>query len=375
MGLLSKLKGEPSRAELDREAKKKVEADRARMEDLRARLEASAAISSGHFDEEDALRVRAYLKNASESMKNVMPASFDVTGIDRKISGLIQVLERSLQENGSPETALHCLQGIAYGVIRGHASISENAVESDMIRRREDMADRYLRIAQQSLELDQMEKDVTRKAEQKEQRELELEQTEKELQSLIDEHPSAYYALQEMTPKEMDEVTGPMKEMAGKMQKAVNLQKGIRQLELLIAQRKQDINTVEASNNTLYTHLTSWESEIDEQSIADIIRLGQEFEKDLLASQAKMKSLAEATDELDKAVNYILAGKNEKEKQIETVVMYEKLKKTLLRQDAEDEAGRQRYAQEQEALRQETEKQAQERMRTENDGHREISYN
>lgn len=373
MGLLSKLRGEPSKAELDREAKKKVEADRARMEDLRARLEAVAAISSGadRCGEEEAVMIRSYLKNASEGMKNVMPASFDVTGIDQKVSGLIQVLERTLQEKGSTDTALHCLQGIAYGVIRGHAAISENAVESDVIRRRTDMTDRYLRIAQQSLELDQMEKDVRRKEEQKEQRRLELEQAEAELQTLIDEHPSAYYALQEMTPTEMDALTGPAKEIAGQMQKAVSLQKNIHQLELLIAQRRQDINTVEASNNTLYTHLTSWESEIDAQSIADIIRLGQEFEKDLMASQSKMKSLEEATDELDKAVNYILAGKAEKERLIGISVQYEKLKKSLLQQQADDAAGRQRYAEEQEALRRD----AQEQMQSETEGQEEIYYN
>ena len=379
MGLLEKmnsfLKKKPTKAEQERMDKKKVDGDRARMEDFRARIDAAGAFPArGRFSEEETAELRRYFYTTSECAKSISAVGFDVTGIDAKISGLITVLERAMKEGGSRETILRCFQGIGYGILNGHGTISENMDESDIVRRRVDGVDRYLRIAQQSFEIDQMKKDMDRKIDQKRQRELEFEETRKKLQAMIDEHPSVYYQVKEMTPTEMDTATGETKAMAGVMKRAIDLKKTINQTDLIIGQRNQNIYAVESANNSLFLQLQSWESEIDEQSIADIIRLGQEFERSLLKEQQMIGKLNDAYDAFDKAISYTLAGKKEKEWEIAVEREYSELLERMALDEARDEAGRQRYEAEQEALRLEAEKQAQEELGNETQSNGEMLY-
>ena len=367
MGILDKmrsfLKRKPTQAELDRLDKKKVEGDRGRMEDLRARLDAAAVFPRGRqFSPEDEEEIRNLFRNASECIKNVPAVGFDVSGIDRNVAGIVTILERAVKEGGSAETVKRCFQGIAYGIINGHGAISENAIESEVVRRRTDMTDRYLRIAQAAFEIDQKQKDVDRKQDQKRQRRLEQEDVEKDLQVMISEHPATYYKLREMTPTERDEVTGETKAMAGMMDRAVQLEKAIRQLDLLIGQRQQDIYTLESLNNTLNAQLQSWENEVDQQTIADVQRLSKEFEFNLLKEKEMISSINNAMEEFDIAINYELAGKDEKEREIAAMEEYQQMKEKQLLNAANDEAAGQRYQQEQEMLQRQAQEQAQEQM-------------
>lgn len=367
MGILEKMKSflkkKPTQAELERMDKKKVELDRGRMESIRARLEAAAAFPRGrYFSPEDEAEIRELFRSAADCAKNAPVVGFDTTGIDTKISGIVTILERAVKEGGSVDTIKRCFQGIAYGIINAHGPISENAIEADVVRKRDSMTDRYLRIAQASFEIDQKQKDVDRKQDEKRQRKLEQEAVETDLQAAIDEHPSVYYEIKDMTPTERSTVTGDALTMAGLMDRAVKLDKAIRHLDLLIGQRQQDIYTLESMNNTLSVQLQRWENEVDSQTIADVERLSKEFEFDLLKQKQMIKDIDNTMDRFDIALNDLLGGKDAKIEIIQTMEDYNQMKQDQLEKQANDAAGRQRYEAEQEALRQEAEQQANEQM-------------
>ena len=175
MDLLEKMRGflrkKPSKAELERIDKKKVEADRARMEDLRARLESAGVFApSAPMTDEERATVRAYFREACAQAKDVMATSFKVEEIDRHTADTVSILERAMKEGGSYKTILRCFQGIAYGIQNAHEPIPEHAIETDVVARRENTAAQYFHLAQMSLEIDRIRRDVDRKQDQKRQR-------------------------------------------------------------------------------------------------------------------------------------------------------------------------------------------------------------
>ena len=380
MGLKEKLdslfKKQPSPAELERMDKKKIDTDRARTEDLRARIDAASAfVTALGLPEEESAEIRKFYRQTSECMREIAPTSFDVSGIDRYVDGIVTVLERAMKDGGSRETIMRCFQGIVYGVLNGHSPISPNVSETDIIRRREDMTDRYLRIAQYSFEIDQMNKDVGRKRDQRRQRELEADDTKKKLQEMINEHPSAWYDLQEMTPTQRSEVTGVAKEMAGLMQKGTDQRKNIRQIDLLIGEREETIHAIEAQNSALFLQLQNWESEIDEQSLAEVLRLQKEFERDILNERKVINGLRDAYDKFDKAVEALMAGTDEKQRMISVYRDYDEMNRKLEEMEARDEAGKQRLAQDQAARLKEAREKANEEMNNSQTDSQEVYYN
>ena len=101
MGLKEKLdslfKKQPSPAELERMDKKKIDADRARTEDLRARIDAASAfVTAMGLPEEESAEIRKFYRQTSECMREIAPTSFDVSGIDRYVDGIVTVLERAM---------------------------------------------------------------------------------------------------------------------------------------------------------------------------------------------------------------------------------------------------------------------------------------
>ena len=143
---------------------------------------------------------------------------------------------------------------------------------------------------------------------------------------------------------------------------------------MLIGHRQQEVYALESSGNALFLQVSNQESHIDDQSMADVMRLQKEFEKEMLREQKRIRELNNSFDAFDKAINYILAGKEEREWEISTWRKYQEMKKALQLNEARDEAGRQRYEQEQEEQRLEAQKQAQEDTEKQTHG-RSVYYN
>lgn len=363
MELLDKMKSflkkKPTKAELERIDKKKVDADRARMEDLRARLDAAGAFApSANMTDEEKQNIRQYFNHTAACAKDVSAAAFDVTAIDKNIAGIMTILERAMKEGGSRETILRCFQGISYGILDGHSPISENAIESDIVERRTNGVDRYLRIAQYSFEIDQKKKDVDRMKDQKRKLDLQFEEAKDALQEMIREHPQAWYDLKELTPLERDAVTGTMKIMAAKQAEAVHLKKNANQLDLMIGQSMESIAALEAQTNTMFIQQKNWESEIDEMSLVDVLRLNEVFKKQMLQEDEIVRKLNDASETMDAMFHELLGGRNVKERIIKTNVEYQELMESLELEKARSDAGRIRYEQEQEELRLKAEQEA-----------------
>lgn len=367
MELLDKMKSflkkEPTKAELERIDKKKVDADRTRMEDLRARLDAAGAFApSANMTDEDKQKIRQYFNHTAACAKDVSAAAFDVTAIDKNIAGIMTILERAMKEGGSLETILRCFQGLSYGILDAHNPISENAIESDIVERRVNGVDRYLRIAQYSFEADQKKKDVDRMKDQKRKLDLQFEESRNDLQELIREHPQTWYDLQELTPLERDTVTGTMKIMAAKQAEAVNRKKSANHLDLMIGQSLETIVAFEAQINTMFIQQKNWESEIDEMSVADVLRLNEAFKKQMLREDAVLRKLNDAFETMDAMFKEVLGGRNEKEHIIKTNVEYGEMEENLELEKARDNAGRIRYEKEQEEKRLKAEQEAAEQL-------------
>ncbi len=363
MELLDKMKSflkkKPTKAELERIDKKKVDADRARMEDLRARLDAAGAFPpSANMTDEEKQNIRQYFNHTAACAKDVSAAAFDVTAIDKNIAGIMTILERAMKEGGSRETILRCFQGISYGILDGHSPISENAIESDIVERRTNGVDRYLRIAQYSFEIDQKKKDVDRMKDQKRKLDLQFEEAKDALQEMIREHPQTWYDLKELTPLERDAVTGTMKIMAAKQAEAVHLKKNANQLDLMIGQSMESIAALEAQTNTMFIQQKNWESEIDEMSLADVLRLNEVFKKQMLQEEEIVRKLNDASETMDAMFHELLGGRSVKERIIKTNVEYQELMESLELEKARKDAGRIRYEQEQEELRLKAEQEA-----------------
>ena len=363
MELLDKMKSflkkKPTKAELERIDKKKVDADRARMEDLRARLDAAGAFPpSANMTDEEKQNIRQYFNHTAACAKDVSAAAFDVTAIDKNIAGIMTILERAMKEGGSRETILRCFQGISYGILDGHSPISENAIESDIVERRTNGVDRYLRIAQYSFEIDQKKKDVDRMKDQKRKLDLQFEEAKDALQEMIREHPQTWYDLKELTPLERDAVTGTMKIMAAKQAEAVHLKKNANQLDLMIGQSMESIAALEAQTNTMFIQQKNWESEIDEMSLADVLRLNEVFKKQMLQEEEIVRKLNDASETMDAMFHELLGGRSVKERIIKTNVEYQELMESLELEKARSDAGRIRYEHEQEELRLKAEQEA-----------------
>ena len=341
------LKKKPSKAELERISKQKADKDRARMEDIRSRITAAGAgVSKLKLDPDDEAEIRRYFAQVAQCADNVGVQGFDVEKIDRYISGIVNVLERAVRENGSKETLLRCFQGIVYGLINAHSDIAETADELDIVRRREEMTDRYLRIAQFSLEIDKQRAEVSRLQEKQKLINEQYEAAFAELQKLIDENASVWSRLQELIPSERDQLDGTAKVMHASEQRTINLNHTDRNLSLMIGHRTTQIVALENTANQISMQLQSWESNIDEKTMADVIELSEAFKRDIVAGQKQIDDLNRDAEKANKILDEALLSNSVIEDMIVTQHKYEEMLADKQRKEQEDIAGRTRLLKE-----------------------------
>lgn len=372
-------RGKPTKAELDRNAKGKADEDRGRMEDFKARLDTCAAFVGGRFGEEESSRIHHFLKVTSDSTKNIQAVSYDVTGVDQRIDDILKLTQRVIENGGSSVTVLRGIQGIAYGILNGHAPISSTSDESDVLHRRETTLDRYLQCVSYYYDIDRKRKDIEKLEEKKETTKNDFDEAFGKLQKMKDSDHKTFYQIKDMSPSSLDKVTGAAKIMAAQMARTIMLDKKLRQIDLSIGQNYKDIVTLEDNCNTLDLQISSWEPEIDAHSAEELSRITQEFKRELLQHKVVMKSLENAADEVDKAVNELYAGKDAVEGAIKISERYERLEREMAFAEQEEDKARRRYEMEQEQLKQkqEQEKEAQklDQGTEENKMGRILSYN
>ena len=341
------LKKKPSKAELERISKQKADKDRARMEDIKARIiAAGAGVSKMGLDPDDEAEIRRYFGQVAQCADNVSVQSFDVERIDRYISGIVDVLERTVREHGSKETLLRCFQGIVYGLINAHGDISETADELDIVRRREEMTDRYLQIAKFSLEIDKQRAEVDRLREKKRLINEEYEAAYAELQKQIEENASVWFKLQEMVPSERDQLDGEAKVMHANEQRTINLNFTDHNLSLMIGHRSTQIVALENQANQIAMQLQSWESNIDEKTMADVLALSESFKRDIVNGQKQIDDLNKNAEKTNKMLEEALLSNSVVEQMIVTQQKYEEMLAKKQKKEQEDIEGKTRLLKE-----------------------------
>lgn len=369
MALRNPFKKEPSQAEQNRLDKKKTEQDRARMEDLKSRLvAASAFVSTANLTDEQKKEVRALCNEAAQKADSVVAVTFRVEGIDKCMSDTMGILERALEKGGSYNTIRRCLTGIAYGILTAHSPISAHSVETDIVMQRENTAARYFRIAQLSFEMDGIQKELDKERDQKRSLELQLEDAKSALQEMIDENPAAWYDLQEMAPSDIELLTGDVKIMSALEKKVTDTGKNIETVTMLIAQKEEDLETLEHSCETMILQVSGMESQIDDLSQAEILRLQDEFEKEMLKARERMNSLDESNKAFAVMIKNFLGGEDAIGTVIKNHHEYEEWVRRQEEISARIDAARQRRMQEElEEKQKQEQKQEETNTQSEND--------
>lgn len=342
-----------SEAEQEREWKKKADQDRARTQKIKEDLEIIQTMPYRADLSMDDIRVfDEYTRQAIKLADELEPVRFPVDQIDQKIGGIVEVLKTSKADGGSKNTLSRCFTGIAYGLSHGHKEIPSHAIEADVIERRVDMLSRYMTLVLQSREIDKYNLEIAKKNAERNKRVEDLEKAEDELDALRENDPGAFEEVVAMVPNERSVLEGVHKTIAAALKAVTDREVEINQNELLIGQMKQYVETLETAVNAMVIQLRTWEPNIDQATILEIQRLTKDFEKDQLKQQQYMDKLDETAAEVDLAINRLFAGLGQKEKMVEIVDRYERMKRRREQRAAADEAGRLKYEAEKAAQQQ-----------------------
>ncbi|MDO5475654.1 MAG: hypothetical protein Q4F43_00900 [Eubacteriales bacterium] len=340
-----------TKAAIDREQKEKVDLDRAHSQQIKQELnEIRMMPYRTDLAMEEINQFDSLLAQAATIADQLPPVAFDVTGIDKEILGIIEVLRHTKEDGGSRETMKRCLTGIAYGLKHGHREIPSHANAESVVNRREGQLKRYKDIVLMSAEIDKNYLEIAKRSTEKKNREGELQDAKDKLNKLVDESPAVYYKVRSLTPDERTTLTGEDYNMAAAMSSVVNRTREINHLNLLIGNSRSDIETLQTSVNSLVVQLENWERNIDEATIADIQRLTKDFEHHRLEQQQFMKKLNESTAELDSAFRALYNTLEAKEEVVTISEEYDKILRDAEKKALEDERGRMRLEEERKIL-------------------------
>ena len=337
----------PTKSQIDREHKRKVEEDRTRTQDIKDRLIVLRNPQYGpSVPAEDIPVFNDYFNQAIQLADNARIVRFDCSSIDEQVLNIIEVLEHAKAENGSSMTIKRCFAGISYGLDKAHREIPASAIQADIIQRRATMVSRYFIICNGSFEVDKMNDELRKKKLEKAHLEELVEEKKKIVEDMAYDKPSTFNKLQSMTADERSKLTGEEHLMAAAMSDAINTKKSLENVKMQIGAMELDIVTVEQVNRSIYDQVRSWESGIDENTVAEILRQTKEFEKEELKHKELVKKLEGTVQEMNLAIDNLYAGVDMKEKMINIADKYDDMIKLEQRQQAEDEAGRIRLEQE-----------------------------
>ncbi|MBQ9155526.1 MAG: hypothetical protein IJ137_01950 [Eubacterium sp.] len=356
-----------TKAAIDRQEKIKVDEDRTRIQGIRVKLETLKLLPYGsQIQPEDIPTLNGCFDETIRRTDRLIPVHFDVTAIDQYMDGIVDVLRLTKDENGTKETMLRCFAGLGYGLMHGHKEVPANAVEAEVVRRRNDMMSRYLQLCTGSYEIDKLRGEIEKKQIEKGKRQKMYEASRQELQDMIDAHPSIWHKVHTMTADERTKLSGQEQIMAAKMNESIERRRVVDQIEKQIGQCSRDIVTIESMTSAMAVTLKSWENNIDEQSMAEIHRLTEAYVKDELAKQKIMKGLEVSVDELDKAIDRLYAGQDAKEWVIEVTEKFDSMVNREKQQEIEDEKGRELLRKQKLEEQKQKEKQKHEAAKSEN---------
>ncbi len=338
-----------TKAETERKAKQKVDADRGRTEDFRSRLESiffTDMVQKKKITAEEADTLRRLQIGTVQKAASVSAVPFDVTAIDNKVSELTGILEETVKGAGSFKTVLRCFQGIAYGLMNAREPIPAGTNSEEVLETRENILSIYSLIAGQSLTIDKNREKIVQTEEKEKHLELEQDRKKTEFKQMVKENPKVYFRLKDLTPGERDSVTGDMRQMADAQKQIIYVAREIENTKQNIGKISSVITELEHTIEQLNIQMSQMDSVISYQNMAEIQRLTKVFQQQLQNDEERIEQLRKENDTLDKAIDIVLAGAKTKEDLITTGRLFDDLMDKEVNDQIEDEQARKRLDQE-----------------------------
>ncbi|MDO5132455.1 MAG: hypothetical protein Q4D81_05690 [Eubacteriales bacterium] len=209
-------------------------------------------------------RFQFFLERIIAEVDQFSPLSFDVSGIDRIILGITEIMKYARANGGSRQTLEYCLTGIAYGVGPGHKEIPPQVDVSDETARREIMLDRYRDAALLSMEIDNCRLAIAKRRAERRKKKEALNALQEGLDLQIAEKPAAYEKVMGMTPQERETLTGEEGVLASGLKSCEDESRKLAQMKEEIDKALEELKELQTSLEDISVHLEEMAKEEEE---------------------------------------------------------------------------------------------------------------
>ena len=355
MGFLVDLfKPQPTKAEIERQQKKKLAKEVSNLDDIKRSLQLVKnvpykSVRKGPaqervyiVSEENQRKHDSLLDQLIKKADSMVYVHYNTDRIFSLTEDLIEILKEA-KKRGTNETIDRCIMGLNYALSEGLSPVPVNKNEEDVKKQREDILSAYYQICSLTLNQDELKNKIEIKEKEKEYKEQEYKDAIEDMHSFAAAHHGAYNKVKVLTPDQRTKLTGIEKQIAAKMQTAINRSIELTHIQQKIGQINLDLAHVEHSCKNLFNIVNDLKISVNEDDVEEIKRLTKEWENTVRKEQESIGKLREAANEMNIAFDTIYNDRSTKETIIAINDEYEKMLYERTVQEAEDKAGAQLY--------------------------------
>ncbi|MDO4614370.1 MAG: hypothetical protein Q4B15_01955 [Lachnospiraceae bacterium] len=315
MAFANPFKKKPTAAEQERAVKAQVAADRERADKIMRQLELFRVqvAEMSWLDQIEKDRLRGTTAALIQEIKRKPLSEFDTKDLDAETQKICDNLKKSSEEEGSYETCMFCLQGIAYNYKIARAPIRNKDRVEEVMARRLEMIKRYKNVSILASDVDIRRQNIEDREQKLDKMEAKKQALKSEINRLREEHPEAYEQLKTMAPDEMSKVTGDNKTLAATLYEYINTTRNIGIAKSEIAEEQKQIAADNAQVEQLLLQAYNRESAVDEDTIREIQEAAEDFKHQILEDKAKFKDLDKAMSRISIMIDEALNGNDTKE--------------------------------------------------------------
>lgn len=367
MGFLVDLfKPQPTKAEIERQQKKKLAKEVSNLDDIRRSLQLVKNVPYKSVRKGPALE-RIYIVSEENQRKHdslldqlikkadsMVYVHYNTDRIFSLTEDLIEILKEA-KKSGTSETIDRCIMGLNYALSEGLSPVPVNKNEEDVKKQREDILSAYYQICNETLIQDGLRNQIEIKEKEKDHKKQEFKDAVDDLHSFASTHYAAFQKVKSLTPDQRTKLTGTESQIAAKMRRATDRNIELVHIEQRIGQINLNLADVEHSCKNLLNIINDLKVSVNEDDVEEIERLTKEWEKTVRKEQENIGKLREAANEMNIAFDTIYNSREIKEAIITINDEYDNMMYERTVQEAEDKAGAQLYKAELEKKKQDIE--------------------
>ena len=332
MGFLVDLfKPQPTKAEIERQQKKKLAKEVSNLDDIRRSLQLVKNVPYKSVRKGPALE-RVYIVSEENQRKHdslldqlikkadsMVYVHYNTDRIFSLTEDLIEILKEA-KKSGTSETIDRCIMGLNYALSEGLSPVPVNIKEKEKDHKKQEFKDAV-----------------------------------DDLHSFASTHYAAFQKVKSLTPDQRTKLTGTESQIAAKMRRATDRNIELVHIEQRIGQINLNLADVEHSCKNLLNIINDLKVSVNEDDVEEIERLTKEWEKTVRKEQENIGKLREAANEMNIAFDTIYNSREIKEAIITINDEYDNMMYERTVQEAEDKAGAQLYKAELEKKKQDIE--------------------